>query len=168
VVSCGSGDNKHREMLMFEVTSFNIGYNCILRRSFLLMFMVVIHIAYATMKMPGPKGIITIKADENTSLSHAGCFGDKAAQEQAAKAAKIKGGSTPSKASASKPPISNSPRAPPASKGKNVASGSTPLSADQKVDNNLKGTLGTEDKEFVVDPSNPNKKLQISDNLDPK
>jgi hypothetical protein len=62
-VSCGSGDNKHREMLTFEVTSFDIGYNCILGRSFLLKFMAVIHIAYATMKMPGPKGVITIKDD---------------------------------------------------------------------------------------------------------
>jgi hypothetical protein len=47
--------------------------------------MVVIHTAYATMKMPGPKGVITIKADqrgtlacENASLSHVGRFGDKA------------------------------------------------------------------------------------------
>jgi hypothetical protein len=47
--------------------------------------MVVIHTAYATMKMPGPKGVITIKADqrgtlacENASLSHVGHFGDKA------------------------------------------------------------------------------------------
>jgi hypothetical protein len=29
-VSCGMGDNKHREMLKFEVTSFDIGYDCIL------------------------------------------------------------------------------------------------------------------------------------------
>jgi hypothetical protein len=50
-------------MLTFEVTSFDIGYNCILGRSFLLKFMAVIHTAYATMKMPGPKGVITIKAD---------------------------------------------------------------------------------------------------------
>jgi hypothetical protein len=43
--------------------SFDIGYNFMLRRPFLLKFMAVIHTAYATMKMPGPKGIITIKAD---------------------------------------------------------------------------------------------------------
>jgi hypothetical protein len=43
--------------------SFDIGYNCILERSFLLKFMVVIHTAYTTIKMPGPKGVITIKAD---------------------------------------------------------------------------------------------------------
>jgi hypothetical protein len=41
------GDRKDRgEMLTFEVASFNIGYNCILGRPFLLKFMVVIHTAY--------------------------------------------------------------------------------------------------------------------------
>jgi hypothetical protein len=43
--------------------SFDIGYNFMLIRPFLLKFMAVIHTAYATMKMPGSKGIITIKAD---------------------------------------------------------------------------------------------------------
>jgi hypothetical protein len=47
-VSCGSGENKHREMLIFEVASFDIGYNCIMGRPFLLKFMLVIHTAYAT------------------------------------------------------------------------------------------------------------------------
>jgi hypothetical protein len=77
-VSSGTRDNKHKEMLMFEVASFNIGYNCILGRHFLLKFMAVIHTAYATMKMPSPKGMITIKADqrealacENATLTHA-------------------------------------------------------------------------------------------------
>jgi hypothetical protein len=132
-VSCVSRDNKHNEMLMFEVVSFNIRYNCILGRSFLLKFMVVIHTAYATMKMPGSKDVITIKADhgdalacESVSLSHDGRFGDKAAQKHAIKVAKTKGGSTPSKPSGSKPPIGNSSRIPPASKGINVASTSTP------------------------------------------
>jgi hypothetical protein len=55
-VSYGTGENKHREMLTFEVVSFNIGYNCILGRSFLLKFMTIIHIAYTTIKMPGPRG----------------------------------------------------------------------------------------------------------------
>jgi hypothetical protein len=75
-VSCGLGDNKCKEVLIFEVASFDIGYNCILGRSFL--FMAVIHTAYATMKMPDPKDVITIKADwrdtlacENATLMHA-------------------------------------------------------------------------------------------------
>jgi hypothetical protein len=46
---------------MFEVASIDIGYNCILGRPFLLKFMAVIHTSYATMKIPGSKGIITIK-----------------------------------------------------------------------------------------------------------
>jgi hypothetical protein len=33
-VSCGSGENKRREMLACEVASFDIGYNCILGRPF--------------------------------------------------------------------------------------------------------------------------------------
>jgi hypothetical protein len=50
-------------MLTFEVASFNIGYNYIIERHFLLRFMVVIHTAYTTMKMPDLKGMITIKID---------------------------------------------------------------------------------------------------------
>jgi hypothetical protein len=65
-VSCGLGNNKRMEMLMFEVASFDIRYNCILRRPFLLKFMAVIHAAYAIMKMPGSKGVITIKLINET------------------------------------------------------------------------------------------------------
>jgi hypothetical protein len=57
-VSCGLGDNKRKKVLTFEVASFNIGYNCILGRQFLLKFMAVIHTTYATLKMHGPKGVI--------------------------------------------------------------------------------------------------------------
>jgi hypothetical protein len=63
-VSCGTGDNKHKEVLTFEVASFNIGYNSILGRPILLKFMAVICTAYATLKMPGPKGVITIKTGQ--------------------------------------------------------------------------------------------------------
>jgi hypothetical protein len=55
-VSCGTGENKRWEMLTFEVASFNIGYNCILGRPFLLKFMAVMHTAYAAVKMLGPRG----------------------------------------------------------------------------------------------------------------
>jgi hypothetical protein len=85
-VSCGTVDNKHKEILKFEVASFHIGYNNILRRPFLLMIKAVIHTIYATLKTPGPRGIITIKADqhdalacENMTLTHAGQFGERAA-----------------------------------------------------------------------------------------
>jgi hypothetical protein len=130
-VSCGMGDNKHREILMFEVASFDIRYNCIPGRPFLLKFMVVIHTAYATMKMPGSKGMITIKADqwdtlacENTTLTHVECFGENAVQEQAAKVAKTQGGSTPLRSPPPKTPTVDTPRLPSAKKGTSVASAS--------------------------------------------
>jgi hypothetical protein len=68
-VSCGTGENKHREMLTFEVAGFNIGYNCILGRPFLLKFMAAIYTAYATIKMLGPKGVIVLKSDQRDALA---------------------------------------------------------------------------------------------------
>jgi hypothetical protein len=80
------GENKCREMLISEVVNFDIGYNCILERPFLLKFMAVIQTAYATIKMPGPKGVITLKSDqhdalacENASLTRVRRFGEKEA-----------------------------------------------------------------------------------------
>jgi hypothetical protein len=85
-VSCGSRENKRMEMLIFEVASFDIRYYCILRRHFLLEFMVVIYIVYAMIKMPGPKSVITFKSDqrdalscENAALTHVGWFDEKEA-----------------------------------------------------------------------------------------
>jgi hypothetical protein len=115
-VSYGTRDNKRKMMPTFEVASLDIGYNCILGRPFLLKFLVVIHTAYATMKMPGPKGVITIKADKhdapacvNVTLTHARRFSEKAAQEQAAKVVKTQGGSTSFKSLAPKPLTISSP-----------------------------------------------------------
>jgi hypothetical protein len=109
-VSCEIGENKRRKMLTFEVASFDIGYNCILGRRFLLKFMAVIHTAYTTIKMPGPKDIIVLKSNqhdalacENTTLTHAGRFGKNEAQELATNVAKAHGGSTPIKTAAPKP-----------------------------------------------------------------
>jgi hypothetical protein len=63
-VSCGIGENKRREMLTFKVASFDIGYNCILGRPFLLKFMTVIYTTYTIVKMPGPRRVITLKSDQ--------------------------------------------------------------------------------------------------------
>jgi hypothetical protein len=136
-VSCASGNYKRKEMLMFEVANFDIGYNCILGRPFLLKFMMVIHTTYATLKMPGPKGVITIKvnqrdtlASENATLMHAERFGKKIAQEQAAKIAKTHGGSTSFKLLMPKPLMINSPRPPLAKKGAYGPSASIQQSTD--------------------------------------
>jgi hypothetical protein len=145
-VSCGTGDNKLKEMLMFEVASFDISYNNILGRHFLLKFMAVIHTAYATMKMSGPKGVITIKADqqdvlacENATLMHPGHFGEKAAQEQAAKVAKTQGGSTLLRSSTPKPLTIDTPRPPSVKKVTYAASPSTQQAIDQSTDDTKKG-----------------------------
>jgi hypothetical protein len=134
-------------MLTFEVASFNIGYNCILERPFLLKFMAVIHTAYATIKMPGPKGVITIKSDqrdaqacENATLTHTGRFGERATQELAAKVAKH-GESTPIRSPVPKPPTSGTSRPPPAKKGTHVALGSNQQLANQQADEKKKGVL---------------------------
>jgi hypothetical protein len=73
-------------MLTFEVTSFDIRYNCILGRHFLLKFMVVIHTAYSTINMLGPNSITILKSDqhdalecENVALTNARRFGEKEA-----------------------------------------------------------------------------------------
>jgi hypothetical protein len=68
-VSCVSGENKRREVLTFEVESFDIGYNCILGRPFLLKFMAIIHTTYTTIKMPRPKGIIILRLDQRDALT---------------------------------------------------------------------------------------------------
>jgi hypothetical protein len=118
-VSCGSGENKRREMLKFELANFDIGYKCILGRPFLLKFMAVIRTAYATIKMPGSKGVIILKSDqrdalacENATLTHTGWFDEKEAQELAAKVTKTHGGSTPVRKAAPKPPAGSTLRPP--------------------------------------------------------
>jgi hypothetical protein len=77
---------------------------------FLLKFMAVIHTAYATIKMPGPKGVITLKSDQrdalacdNAALTHVGCFGEKEERELAVKMAKMHEGGTPARMVAPKP-----------------------------------------------------------------
>jgi hypothetical protein len=150
------GDNKRKEMLMFEVATFDIGYNCILGRPFLLKFMMIIHTAYTTLKMSATKDIITIKADqrdalacENATLAHAGWFGEKAAQDQAAKVVKMHGGSTSFKSLAPKPLTIGSPQLPSAKVGAYGASASNQQPTDQQADGKKKEA---DDKKVPVTP----------------
>jgi hypothetical protein len=154
------------EMLTFQVASFDIGYNCILGRHFLLKFMVVIHTAYATIKMLGPKDVIIIKSDqrdalacENAALTHAGWFGKKEAQELAAKVTKTQGGSTPIRLVAPKPLADGTLRPPGEKKSTFVGSTSNQPVTDQSIDDKKKGAT---DKEVAVDPDDTDKMLRIS------
>jgi hypothetical protein len=147
-VSCRIGENKRREMLTFEVVSFDIGYNCILGRHFLVKFMAVIHTAYTTIKMLGPKGIIVLKSDhrdalacENAMLIHVGRFGENEAQELVAKVAKAHGGSTLIRTTTPKPPAASTHRPPVEKKSTFMGSTSNQQIVDQPVDDKKKGLL---------------------------
>jgi hypothetical protein len=171
-VSCGTGENKCRKMLTFEVASFDIEYNCILGRPFLLKCMVVIHTVYATIKMPEPKGIIVLKSDqrdalacENTALTHTGRFSENEAQELATKVAKAHGGSTPIRTTAPKPPAVGTHRPPIEKKSTFVGSTSNQPIIDKSVDDKKKGDA---DKKVAIDPDDMNKKLRLSTDLEAK
>jgi hypothetical protein len=171
-VSCGSGENKRKEMLTFEVASFDIGYNCILGRPFLLKFMAVVHTAYAIIKMPGPRGIITLTSDhrdaiacESVALTQAGKFGNKEAQDLAVKMAKIPQGNTSSRIATPASAVEGASRSATLTKGITVGSPSKQPAANQLAAEDKKGAT---DKEVVVDPNHADKKLRISTKLDPK
>jgi hypothetical protein len=160
---------KRMEMLTFEVASFDIGYNCILGRPFLLKFMVAIHTVYATIKMSGPKGVITLKFDqhhalacENALLTHTGWFGEKEAQKLVAKVAKTHEGSTPVRRAAPKPPTGGTLRLPTKKKSTLVGSTSNQLATDQTTDNKKKVATHNE---VAVDHDDTDKKLHLSTEL---
>jgi hypothetical protein len=171
-VSYGTGENKHREMLTFEMASFDIGYNYILGRPFLLKFTTVIHTAYATIKMSGPKGIIIVKSDqrdalacENAALTHTGWFIKKEAQELATKVAKAHRGSTPVIPAAPKPPATGTLRPSTEKNSTFVSSTSNQPITNQLVDDKKKGAA---DKEVAVDPDGTDKKFCLSTELEVK
>jgi hypothetical protein len=171
-VSCGTGENKRGEMITFEVANFDIGYNCIPRRPFLLRFMAVIHTAYATIKIHGPRGVIILKSDqrdalacENATLTHAGRFREKEAQNLAAKVAKTHGGGTPARTVTPGPLVGDTPKTPTAKKGTTVTPTSTQRATTLLVADERKGAT---DKEIHVDPSDANKKIRISTELEAK
>jgi hypothetical protein len=173
-VSYGTRENKRREMLMFDVANFNIGYNCIIGRPFLLKFMAVIHTAYAIIKMHGPMGIITLKSDqrvalacENATLTHVGRYGKEEVQKLAANVAKTHGGGTPAKT------VTPGPSAGDTSKmhvAKQKQSMTVTLASTQRTTDQLVADEGkrTTDKEIQVDPTDADKKLCISTELEAK
>jgi hypothetical protein len=147
-------------MLTFEVARFDIGYNCILERPFLLRFMAVIHTAYAT-KMPDPKEVITLKSDqrdalayENVALTHAGRLREKEAQNLPANVAKTHGGGTSARIVTPGSVAGDTFKMHVAKKGMTVTPASTQRANDQLVADERKGPI---DNEIQVDPSNDEK-----------
>jgi hypothetical protein len=70
-VTFSTSDNYRIEFLCFEVAQFNCAYNIILGRPGLAKLMVVLHYSYMMLKLPGPHGIIVVKADFQ---GVAGCY----------------------------------------------------------------------------------------------
>ena len=62
-VTFGTLENYRTEFLRFEVASFDYGYNAIIGRPGLAKFMGILHYTYMILKMSGPQGIITVRAD---------------------------------------------------------------------------------------------------------
>jgi hypothetical protein len=60
-VCFGNRQNYRREKLDFEVMDWPSQYHAILGRPALSRFMAVPHYTYLVLKMPGPRGIITVK-----------------------------------------------------------------------------------------------------------
>jgi myo-inositol-hexaphosphate 3-phosphohydrolase len=96
---------------------------------------------------------------------HVGRFSEKAAQDQVAKMVKTHGDSTSFKSPVPKPPTISSPRPPSVKKGAYGALVSNQQPADQPVDGKNEEA---DDKEVLVNPSNPDKKLWISSGLEAK
>jgi hypothetical protein len=153
-------------MLKFEVASFDIGYNYILGRPFLLGFMAVY--CLRNNQDAWPQGVITLKSDqhdalacENATLTHAGRFGEKEAQNLATKVAKTHGEGTSARTVTPRPLAGDTPKMPVAKKGTMVSPTSTQRATDQSMAGERKGVT---DK----DPSDDDKKLRISTELDAK
>jgi hypothetical protein len=62
-VTFGTPENYRTKFLRFEMASFDYGYNAIIGRPGLAKFMAILHYSYMILKMPGPQGIITVRAD---------------------------------------------------------------------------------------------------------
>jgi hypothetical protein len=104
------------------------------------------HTAYATIKMLGPRLVVTLKSDqrdalacENAVLTHAGMFGEKEAQNLAAKVAKTHEGGTHTRTATPEPLAGDTPKPPVAKKSTTVTPTSTQHTTDQLVADERKG-----------------------------
>jgi hypothetical protein len=64
----GKKYNHHREPIWFEVVDLNSPYHTLLGQPAMAKFMAVPHYAYLKMKLPGPRGVITVSRCYNKSI----------------------------------------------------------------------------------------------------
>jgi hypothetical protein len=65
----GEKGNSRREPIWFEVVDISSPYHALLGRPALAKFMAVPHYAYLKMKLPGPRGVITVSGNFKKSLA---------------------------------------------------------------------------------------------------
>ena len=68
-VMFGSPNNFKTVKIFFDVVDFNVAYNAILGRPTLARLLMVAHYGYQCLKLPGPKGVITICCDKKMTLT---------------------------------------------------------------------------------------------------
>ena len=64
----GSPDNFRSEDLIFDIVPFCSGYHALLGRTAFTRFNAVPHYAYLRLKIPGPRGVITVNGNMERSL----------------------------------------------------------------------------------------------------
>ena len=64
----GSPDNFQSEELIFDIVPFRSGYHALLGRTAFARFNAVPHYAYLKLKMPRPRGVITVNGNTERSL----------------------------------------------------------------------------------------------------
>ena len=64
----GSSDNFRSEELIFDIILFRSGYHALLGRTAFAKFNAVPHYAYLKLKMPGPRGVITVNGNTERLL----------------------------------------------------------------------------------------------------
>ena len=63
-----SPDNFRSKELIFDIVPFRSGYHALLGRTAFARFNAVPHYAYLKLKMPGPRGVITVNGNTERSL----------------------------------------------------------------------------------------------------
>ena len=69
----GSPNNFRSEELTFHITLFQSSYHALLGRAAFARFNAIPHYAYFKLKMPGPRGIITVSGNAERSLRAEKC-----------------------------------------------------------------------------------------------
>nr|CAD40563.2 OSJNBa0069D17.16 [Oryza sativa Japonica Group]CAE04584.2 OSJNBb0006N15.1 [Oryza sativa Japonica Group] len=68
-VTFGTGENFHTDNVCFEVADFETAYHAMLGRPALAKFMAIPHYTYMMMKMPRPRGVISLRSDVKQAIT---------------------------------------------------------------------------------------------------